>query len=70
MFFIDTTFMSAGRIESNNSRISSLRHHLDLKKRQRQYNVNTNIDTFYFDFTPRQELKRYGDVHVQRKYIH
>ena len=68
-FYVDTTFMANGAISPSRQYASSLRHKLDLKQNARQHNVNENIDDFFFDFTPKQEVKQYNMVHVRYKYI-
>ena len=68
-FFIDTTFMTNVSIGDDGRRASTLRHKRDLKKRGRQNEFNENINTFYFDFTPKQELQKYRRVHVMDKYV-
>ena len=68
-FFIDTTFMTGASIGDNRRRASSLRHKLDLNKRKRNKEVNKNINKDFFDFTPKQELKKFQILHVMDKYI-
>ncbi len=69
-FFIDTTFMARGTIGDDGRRKSLLHHKLDVKKRGRSSDVvNENINTFYFDFTPKQEFKKSRSLHVMDKYV-
>lgn len=69
-FFVDTTYMSRNRIGAGKKYKSSLKHKLELQKRMRtKEKINENIDTFYFDFTPREELKRVRQIHVQKKFV-
>ena len=68
-FFVDTTFMTDASIGNDGRRSSTLRHKRDLKQRGRRNEVNQNINTFYFDFTPKKELQQYGRLHVMNKYI-
>ena len=69
-FFVDTTYMSQNRIGAGKKYKSSLKHKLELQKRMRtKEKINENIDAFYFDFTPREELKRVRQIHVQKKFV-
>ena len=68
-FFVDTTFMSRANIKEDSRRGTSLRHKLDLNKRGRAQEVNTNVDGFYFDFTPKKEVRERNMLHLQQKYI-
>lgn len=69
-FFVDTTFMSRSTLRQNPSgRTSSIKHRLDLQKRGRSHEINTNINDFYFDFTPKTEVREYNRLHLQDKYI-
>jgi hypothetical protein len=67
-FYIDTTFMTTMSIgRDGKTRKSTLKHKRDIKKRSRnQTDVSTSINTFYFDFTPITEVKRYGAIHKER----
>lgn len=70
-FFVDTTFMAQGHIGGSRMRpAASLRHKTDLKKRKFEKQVNTQIEEFFFDFTPKQELKEYHMIHLMDKYVH
>lgn len=70
-FFVDTTYMSANRIGYNHKYKSSLKHKLDVQKRMyTKERFNRNINTFYFDFTPRDEVKHGNLRHIMRKYVH
>ncbi|MBR3501951.1 MAG: transglutaminase domain-containing protein [Alphaproteobacteria bacterium] len=68
-FFVDTTFMSGASIGNDGRRPTTFRHKRDLRKRKRQNVVNENINDFYFDFTPKQELQKYHRVHIMDKYV-
>lgn len=69
-FFVDTTFMSNGRLrDGSNRRPSSFRHKMDVKKNAKRREINKNIDDFYFDFTPKKEVKAYHQIHLSNKYI-
>lgn len=69
-FFVDTTYMSRNRIGAGRKYKSSLKHKLELQKRMHiKEKINKNIDSFYFDFTPRQELKHSRQIHVQKKFV-
>ena len=69
-FFIDTTFMAQGIIGQKGQRSGTSRHKSEIKKRSRGITeINSNINMFYFDFTPKQELNRFHNVHVCDKYI-
>jgi len=70
-FFVDTTFMARGHIGGDRIRAaSSLKHKIDLRKRQYNSTVNTQINVNFFDFTPKQELRKFGTIHLMEKYIH
>lgn len=72
-FFVDTTFMAPGSIgnDRKSNYVSSFKHKSDIAKRTRTHRneVNTNINEFYWDFTPKDELHKYNRVHVSDKYI-
>lgn len=69
-FFVDTTFMARSTLRHDNrKRVSSLKHRHDLQKRGHSHDVNTNVNDFYFDFTPKSEIKTYKSLHLQSKYI-
>ena len=69
-FFVDTTYMSRNHIGAGRKYKSSLKHKLELQKRMHtKEKINEDIDSFYFDFTPRQELKRSRQIHVQKKFV-
>lgn len=69
-FFVDTTFMARGLIgESGNRHAASFQHKHDVKNRKRTNEVNTNVNDFFFDFTPKQELSKFGYIHLMKKYI-
>ena len=71
VFFVDTTFMARGHIGGDRIRAAaSLKHKTDLRKRKFQNEVNTQIDDFFFDFTPKQEVKEYRMLHLMDKYVH
>ena len=70
-FFVDTTFMARGHIGGDKIRpAASLKHKTDLKKRKFERQVNTQINEFFFDFTPKQEVKEYQMIHLMDKYVH
>ena len=70
-FFVDTTFMARGHIGGNKIRpAASLKHKTDLKKRKFERQVNTQINEFFFDFTPKQEVREYQMIHLMDKYVH
>lgn len=70
-FFVDTTYMSNNHIGAGKNYKSSLKHKLDLQKRTRNAEKsNKNIEKFYFDFSPRQEVKYNQHLHVMNKYVH
>lgn len=64
-FYVDTTFMSPEIIGATGKKFKSeFRHKNDIKKRERSNTeVNTRINTFFFDFVPPDELKKYGTHH-------
>ena len=70
-FFVDTTFMARGTIGNDEHRLNTFRHKREIKNRSRgrDYEINSNINHFYIDFTPQQELKRFQRLHVWEKYI-
>lgn len=68
-FYIDTTFMSGNRVSPSSNLAPNLKHKLDLKKNGRQNNVYTNVNDDYFDFTPKQEVKKNHILHLQDKFI-
>lgn len=71
VFFVDTTFMAREQIGREKMRIAaSIKHKTDLKKRSFQNKVNTQVNDFFFDFTPKQEIKKYGIIHLMNKHIH
>ncbi|MBQ9035450.1 MAG: transglutaminase domain-containing protein [Alphaproteobacteria bacterium] len=70
-FFVDTTYMSANRIGAGRKYKSSLKHKLELQKRARtDEKFSQKIDEFYFDFSPREEIKRNQQLHLLNKYVH
>ena len=70
-FFVDTTFMSGARIGDNAIKPgSSFKHKYDVKNRKKQNKVNTDIDDFFFDFTPQEEVNEHGMLHLMDKFIH
>ena len=70
-FFVDTTFMARGHIGEYRIRAtSSLQHKSDLKKREFERDADTRVNDFFFDFTPKQELKKYKMIHLMDKYVH
>lgn len=70
-FFVDTTYMGNSHIGTKKNYKSSLRHKLDLQKRSRTTEKsNKNIEKFYFDFSPRQEVKYNQRLHLMNKYVH
>lgn len=68
-FYIDTTFMSGNRVSPSSNFTTNLKHKLDLKKNGRQNQVYTNVTDDYFDFTPKQEIKKKHMLHLQDKFI-
>lgn len=69
-FFVDTTFMSRGSIGEEGIRpASTFKHKYDVKNRRRINDVNTHINDFFFDFTPKQEFNKFRTVHLMNKYI-
>ena len=69
-FFVDTTFMARSRIGGDSIRIgSSSRHRYDVKSRKRQNEINTDINDFFFDFTPKEELNDRKMIHLMDKFI-
>lgn len=66
-FYIDTTWMAPMTIGKNGKkRKSAYKHRIDIKKRGRQNTqINTNINTFYFDFTPKEEVQQYRRQHYE-----
>lgn len=69
-FFVDTTWMARSTLRQNtSSRVSSLNHRKDLRKQGRNHEANQNINEFYFDFTPKTEVREYKQLHLQNKYI-
>lgn len=70
VFYVDTTFMASGQIGGDRMRkFSSVKHRHDLRHRSRKNFINTEVNGFFFDFTPRQELKLYGMIHLSDKFI-
>ena len=70
VFLVDTTFMAAGRVTANKTQHkSSFKHKTDIKRRTRHAEINRNIKSFYFDFTPKQELREYKSLHIADKFI-
>lgn len=67
-FYVDTTFMARGTVTPER-RVTSLNHKFALNKNGRQNRVNENIHEFFFDFTPKKEVKKYNMVHLQDKFI-
>ncbi len=67
VYFIDTTWMAPQKITpKNNSTINSLSHKLEVKKRSRattRKNVATNINIYYFLFTPQDEVRQHKQQH-------
>lgn len=69
-FFVDTTFMSRARIGGDSIRAgSSSKHRYDVKSRQRQNEINMNVNDFFFDFTPKEELKRFWMIHLMDEFV-
>ena len=69
-FFVDTTYMSHTFLRDGTSRkISSFNHKIDVKSNKRKHTVNTEVNDFYFDFTPKKELKKYNRIHLLDKYV-
>lgn len=64
-FYVDTTFMAPEVIGATGKKFKSeFKHKTDIKKRERKSaEVNTRINTFYFDFVPPDELEKYGTHH-------
>ncbi len=71
-FFVDTTYMCANRVgQSNKKRKSSLAHRQEVKKRNiTKEKFSTNINTFYFDFTPQQEYEKTNKIHLLNRYVY
>ncbi|MCQ2735062.1 MAG: transglutaminase-like domain-containing protein [Alphaproteobacteria bacterium] len=67
-FYVDTTFMARDTVTPQR-RATSLNHKFALNKNGRQNNVNENVNEFFFDFTPKAELKKYKMIHLQDKFI-
>lgn len=67
-FYVDTTFMARNTVTPQR-RVTSLNHKFALNKNGRQNNVNENINDFFFDFTPKSEIKKHNMVHLQDKFI-
>lgn len=67
VYFIDTTWMAPQKITpKNSSTFNSLSHKLEIKKRSRttiKKNVTTNINTYYFLFTPQDEVRTHKQQH-------
>lgn len=70
-FFVDTTFMCPNHIgHDNRKRKSSLKHRNEVRARNRsRTEANTEINDFYFDFTPSEEFKAKKEVHLLYKYV-
>ena len=68
-FYIDTTFMAGNRVSPKSNFATNLKHRLDLKKNGRQNQVYTNVNEDYFDFIPKQEIKKHHTLHLQDKFI-
>ncbi len=70
-FFVDTTYMCANRVgQSTKKRKSSLEHRHEVRKRNiSKEKFSTDINTFYFDFTPQSEFDENGKIHLLRKYV-
>lgn len=67
VYFIDTTWMAPQKITpKNSSTFNSLSHKLEIKKRSRttiKKNVTTDINTYYFLFTPQDEVRIHKQQH-------
>lgn len=67
VYFIDTTWMAPQKITpKNSSTFNSLSHKLEIKKRSRttiKKKVTTNINTYYFLFTPQDEVRIHKQQH-------
>ena len=67
VYFIDTTWMAPQKITpKNSSTFNSLSHKLEIKKRSRttiKKTVTTNINTYYFLFTPQDEVRTHKQQH-------
>lgn len=67
VYFIDTTWMASQKITpKNSSTYNSLSHKLEIKKRSRttiKKNVTTDINTYYFLFTPQDEVRTHKQQH-------
>lgn len=71
-FFVDTTYMCANRVgQSNKKYKSSLAHRQEVRKRNiTKEKFSTNINTFYFDFTPQQEYEKTNKIHLLGRYVY
>lgn len=67
VYFIDTTWMAPQKITpKNSSTFNSLSHKLEIKKRSRttiKKKVTTDINTYYFLFTPQDEVRIHKQQH-------
>lgn len=69
-FFVDTTFMTGTFIGNGDIRVGSTsQHKYDVRSRKRQNETNTNIRDFFFDFTPKEEIKEEKMLHLMNKFI-
>lgn len=68
-FYIDTTYMSKKHVSPNSNFTTNLKHKLDLKKNGKYNQVYTNVNDDFFDFTPKQEIKKHHILHLQDKFI-
>ncbi|MBQ8481793.1 MAG: transglutaminase domain-containing protein [Alphaproteobacteria bacterium] len=69
-FFVDTTFMTGAYIGNRGIKPGATsQHKYDVRSRKRQNNVNTNIRDFFFDFTPKEEVKEQKIIHLMDKFI-
>lgn len=68
-FYIDTTFMSGNRITPTHNHANNLKHKLDLNKNGRSKEVYTDVNDTFFDFTPKEEIKKVRMIHLQQKFI-
>ena len=69
-FFVDTTFMTGAHIGNDSIKPGSTsQHKYDVRSRKRQNKINTNIRDFFFDFTPKEEIKEERIIHLMDKFI-
>lgn len=70
-FFVDTTFMTGAYIGNGGIKLgSSSQHKYDVRSRKRQNEINTNVNDFFFDFTPKEEVRKQKRIHLMDKFVH